>query len=49
LLDDFARADPLRLLLQPEDVNAIVAGKLAQRYAGPDVEAMKDRVAERAL
>lgn len=32
---------PLRLLSQPEDVNAIVAGKLAQRYAGPDVEAMK--------
>ncbi|KAK4701528.1 hypothetical protein P7C70_g4702, partial [Phenoliferia sp. Uapishka_3] len=25
----------------PEDVTAIVSGKLAQRYAGPDVEAMK--------
>ncbi|KAL8284030.1 hypothetical protein RQP46_005143 [Phenoliferia psychrophenolica] len=25
----------------PEDVTAIVGGKLAQRYAGPDVEAMK--------
>ena len=25
----------------PEDVTAIVSGKLAQRYAGPDVDAMK--------
>ncbi|KAM0748304.1 putative 26S proteasome non-atpase regulatory subunit Rpn6 [Meredithblackwellia eburnea MCA 4105] len=29
------------MLNLPEDVTAIVGGKLAQRYAGPDVEAMK--------
>lgn len=29
------------LLLQPEDVTSIVSSKLAKRYAGPDVDAMK--------
>lgn len=31
-----------RSIVQPEDVTAIVGGKLAQKYAGPGVEAMKE-------
>lgn len=27
--------------MQPEDVEAIIASKLAKRYIGPDVDAMK--------
>ena len=29
------------MLLQPEDVAAVVTSKLAKRYAGPDVDAMQ--------